>query len=113
MNIRLESFRRVLADIGCPDDSLASYLNEVYLNHRFEDIELFSDVLPTLNILRSRYALGLLSNGNSYPERCGLQGMFQFVVFSQEYGIEKPDPSLFKIAVEKKWMFNPAISPRG
>jgi HAD superfamily hydrolase (TIGR01509 family) len=100
-NIRFESFRKLLADIGCPDDSLAYYMNEVYLNHRFEDIELFSDVLPTLDVLRSRYTLGLLSNGNSYPERCGLQGVFQFVVFSQEYGIEKPDPSLFRIAVEK------------
>ena len=43
----------------------------------------------------------LLSNGNSYPERCGLEGMFQFVIFSQDYGVEKPNPRLFKIAVEK------------
>jgi len=27
--------------------------------------------------------------------------MFQFVVFSQDHGVEKPNPRLFQIAVEK------------
>jgi len=100
-HIRLQAFRETLKDIGRPDDTLASHLNEVYLQHRFEDIELFEDVLPALNALRSEYSLGLLSNGNSYPERCGLNGIFQFVVFSQDYGVAKPDPRIFQIALEK------------
>ena len=45
--------------------------------------------------------MGLLSNGNTYPERCGLGGYFQFVVFAQEHGIQKPDPRLFEIAIER------------
>lgn len=100
-SIRLEAFRRTLKDIGKPDDDLAEHLNQVYLKHRFEDIELFDDVLPVLKTLQARYALGLLSNGNSYPERIGLPGIFRFVVFSQDYGIEKPDPRIFQIALEK------------
>ena len=99
--VRLEAFKRTLIEIGTPDDVLASYLNKVYLKHRFEDIELFDDVLPTLHKLQEKYTLGLLSNGNSYPERCGLEGIFQFVVFSQDYGVEKPDPEFFQIALEK------------
>jgi len=99
--IRLEAFKQTLKDIGRPNDALASHLNEVYLKHRFEDIELYDDVLPTLQTLKGKYALGLLSNGNTYPDRCGLEGMFDFVVFSQDYGIEKPDPELFRIAIEK------------
>ena len=99
--VRLEAFRQTLTEIGKPDDNLASHLNEVYLQHRFEDIELFDDVLPTLHKLQVTYTLGLLSNGNSYPERCGLEGIFQFVVFSQDYGVEKPDPEFFQIALEK------------
>ena len=100
-DIRLEAFRQTLRDIGRPNDALASHLNQVYLKHRFEDIRLYDDVLPALKALRVRYALGILSNGNSYPERCGLEGMFKFVVFSQDYGVEKPNPRLFHIAVEK------------
>lgn len=100
-DVRLEAFRQTLRDVGRPNDALASDLNQVYLKHRFEDIKLFDDVLPTLKALRVKYALGILSNGNSYPERCGLEGMFQFVIFSQDYGVEKPSPRLFQIALEK------------
>lgn len=99
--IRLKAFRQTLKDIGRPNDALASHLNTVYLKHRFEDIELFKDVLPTLETLREKYNLGLLSNGNSYPERCGLEGIFQFIIFSQEYGVEKPDPEIFQITLKK------------
>ena len=99
--VRLEAFRRTLEYIGVLDENLAVHLNAVYLKHRFEDIQLFDDVLPTLDALQRHYMLGLLSNGNSYPERCGLEGRFQFVVFSQDYGIEKPDPRLFNIAMKQ------------
>ena len=99
--IRLEAFKRTLQLIKSPDDNLAVHLNTLYLKHRFEDILLFDDVLPTLTALQGGYALGLLSNGNTYPERCGLGGYFQFVVFAQDHGIQKPDPRLFEIAIER------------
>ena len=99
--IRLEAFKRTLQFIRNPDDDLAAHLNTLYLKHRFEDIRLFDDVVPALNALQGRYMMGLLSNGNTYPERCGLEGYFQFVVFAQDYGIQKPDPRLFEIAVER------------
>ena len=46
--IRFEGFKRSLRDIGRPDDELALHLNEIYLKHRYGNIELFPDVLPTL-----------------------------------------------------------------
>lgn len=52
--VRLEAFRQTLRAIGRPNSELASHLNQVYLKHRFEDIELFSDVLPTLETLRKK-----------------------------------------------------------
>ena len=99
--IRLEAFKQTLQFIKSPDDDLAVHLNTLYLKHRFEDILLFDDVLPALDALQGGYMMGLLSNGNTYPERCGLGGYFQFVVFAQEYGIQKPDPRLFEIAIER------------
>lgn len=97
--VRLEAFKETLRHVDTSDDDLAVHLNALYLKHRLEDIELYDDTLPALNALRGRYTLGLLSNGNTHPERCGLGGMFQFVVFAQDYGIEKPDPRLFEIAL--------------
>ena len=99
--IRLEAFRRTLREIGRPDDALAGHLTEVYLRHRFGDIEPYEDALPALRALGKRYKLGILSNGNSYPERCGLGVVFQFAVFSQDHGVEKPDLRIFRIALEK------------
>jgi putative hydrolase of the HAD superfamily len=99
--IRLEAFRQTLVDVGRPDETLACHLNEVYLQHRFEDVELFSDALPTLRALHRAYAIGLLSNGNTYPRCVGLEEFFDFVVFSQDYGFEKPDPRIFEIALQQ------------
>ena len=33
--VRLEAFKQTLEEIGKPDEALASYLNQVYLRHRF------------------------------------------------------------------------------
>jgi putative hydrolase of the HAD superfamily len=99
--VRLLAFERTLEEIGRPNPELALQLNRVYRKHRFEDIELYSDVLPTLSALKGNYTMGLLSNGNSYPKHLGLEGMFSFVIFSQDHGIEKPDPGVFQIAVNK------------
>ena len=97
--IRLEAFRRTLQFIGMPNEDLAAHLHALYLKHRFEDIQFFDDVLPTLNALRDHYIMGILSNGNTYPDRCGLAGYFQFVVLAQDYGVRKPDPRLFEVAI--------------
>ncbi len=100
-DIRLHAFRETLKAVKRPNEELANHLNQIYLKHRFEDIELYDDVLPTLRALKKEYTLGILSNGNSYPERCGLEEMFDFVVFSQDFGIEKPDKEIFNIMLEK------------
>ena len=86
---------------SCPDKELAVHLNAIYRKHRFEDIELYPDVLPTFDVLTPHFKLGLLSNGNTYPERCGLEGYFAFVVFSQDVQIEKPDRRIFEITAER------------
>jgi putative hydrolase of the HAD superfamily len=99
--IRRRAFERTLEHVGCPDKELAAHLNQIYLKHRFEDIELYPDVVPTFDILAPHFKLGLLSNGNTYPERCGLDGSFAFVVFSQDVQVVKPDPRIFHITAQR------------
>ena len=99
--VRVESFRQVLRDAGRPDDALASRLSEIYFEHRDAGRRLFDDVLPTLESLHAKYALGIISNGNSYPQDFGLEHVISFGVYSQDHGgIEKPDPQIFEIALE-------------
>lgn len=98
--LRLKAFERSLQRIGMPDHELAQVLNAVYLRERFTDVPLFEDVLPVLRDLGQRMPIGLLSNGNGYPERSGLAGLFKACVFSDDYGITKPDRRLFDIAAD-------------
>lgn len=99
--VRLAGFQQTLARLGVPDDGLAQHLTDFYLERRFRDVELFPDTLPALTALRGSYAVGLLTNGNSYPDRCGLGGTFDAVVVAQDHGIAKPDPRLFEVAASE------------
>ena len=99
--VRLRAFKRTVEFVGCSDDALAAALNALYLQHRFEDVELYPDVIPCLDMLGQSFTLGLVSNGNGYPERCGLAGRFSFVVFPQDVGVEKPDAGMFRAACSR------------
>ena len=66
--------------------------------HDFADVVLYDDVLPVLAELRRNHQVGLLSNGNSYPKRLGLEDCFQATVLSQDHSVEKPDRRIFDIA---------------
>ena len=99
--IRRRSFLRMLDHVGYTGPDLSTCLNEVYLKHRYNDIEPYEDVMPMLDTLGPRFKLGLLSNGNNYPEYFGLEGRFDFAVYAQDIGIEKPDPRTFHIAAQR------------
>ncbi len=101
LEIRRRAFERTLEHVGHPDKDLATHLNAVYRKHRYGDIELYPDVIPTFDALAPHFKLGLLSNGNTYPESCGLDGRFAFVIFSQDVQVEKPDPKIFQITAER------------
>ena len=89
---------RTLARCGAPDPDLGAHLYALFMRHRFDDIELFPDVRPALDSLAARYRLGLLTNGNTDPERCGLGGRFEVVLFAEDHGLTKPDRRLYDLA---------------
>lgn len=99
--IRRNSFLKMLDYVGYSGPDLSQRLNESYLKHRYNEIQPYEDVVPALDALGSHYKLGLLSNGNNYPEYFGLAGRFDFAVFAQDVRIEKPDPRIFRIAAER------------
>jgi putative hydrolase of the HAD superfamily len=97
-SVRLAAFTRSLSRLGIEHARLAEHLNNYYLQRRFAGVDLYDDVLPVLENLIRKHTLGLLSNGNSYPERVGLERFFTATVFSQDHGTEKPDPRIYAIA---------------
>jgi putative hydrolase of the HAD superfamily len=94
--IRERAFRTSLAEIGCDDEALLEEVCAVYHAERFRAMPLFDDTLPMLDALQGRFRLAAASNGNSYPDRFGLEGRFDVVLLAQEHGVRKPDPAFFE-----------------
>ncbi len=100
-DIRHESFRRALCNAGRRNNVLAAHLNGVYFKYREVSVDAYDDVSWALQVLMREYALGLISNGNTGPDVCGLSEMFSFVILSDDCGVRKPDAKIFYMALEK------------
>ena len=98
--VRREGIRRCLPEKHRSDAALLNGLLDVYVEHRNRVLTPFDDVAPALRLLKGKAVLGIVSNGNSRPERHGLGGFFTFVLLSDDHGIEKPDPLVFEMAAD-------------
>ncbi len=102
-----EALRSVLAQLHCDSKEVLNLLvqkrvaaKEACFAHMHEEI------LPLLDRLRARgMRVGLISNCFS-EEACAIRGSvlfpyFDAVCLSCEQGVQKPDPAIFQICVEK------------
>ena len=98
--IRREGIRRSLPAEHASDDALVDRLLGAYFEQRDRVLAPFDDTVPVLRLLKDRTVLGVVSNGNSHPDKHGLSGYFDFVLLSDDHGIDKPDPRVFHVAAE-------------
>lgn len=97
-------YRRFLEELGIENEGLVDELFSVFSSSA--SYKLFDDALPAVGELRSSgYRLGLISNFETWLEdmlvELELGGVFDPIVISGREGIEKPDPALYRIAVER------------
>lgn len=102
---RPDRFRETLKALGYPDDNLAKRLADVYSTVRVSSLALFNDALPTLIGMRTRYVLGVITNGPKEVQEEQLQvtdiaRYFRHVLISEEVGFAKPHPEIFRRALE-------------
>lgn len=90
-----EAIRRCEGASGRHDSALCDKVYEDYMRDRFALMELFGEVRDALALLSGRFRLALVTNGNTTPNRIGLDGIFDTVVLAQECGIFKPDPEIY------------------
>lgn len=78
-----------------------------YHNVKFALLRLFPQTTSTLIYLKKRgYDLGVVSNGITIKQwekliRLDLHHFFDHVITSEGAGVEKPDPKIFEVALEK------------
>ncbi|MBI4540031.1 MAG: HAD-IA family hydrolase [Gemmatimonadetes bacterium] len=103
-----EYFESIFRECGVLEDRLAAVGERVRAMHR--ELDLWTRVLPgtpeALDALRARgLRLGVISNADGRValllERAGLLGFFETVVDSGLVGVEKPDPAIFQIALQR------------
>jgi putative hydrolase of the HAD superfamily len=96
-------YSRFVAELGLADESLPNRLFD-----KFSDVstyKLFDDVLPVLHELRDRgFRLGLISNFERWLEELLVElevgHLFDNVTISGIAGVEKPDPGIFRLALD-------------
>lgn len=104
--VALETWRRAIAACGSSDGSLATQAAARYAQHRRDALRLFGDARDLLAYAaRTGIRLALITNGASDTQRdalrtLGIEDAFASVVISAEVGFAKPDPAIFRVALE-------------
>jgi putative hydrolase of the HAD superfamily len=98
-------YRTLLAEMGLPfSDELAEAIYRTFTD--LSNYRLFPDVTSALDRLRrARLTLGLVSNFEGWLDRLletlGVTTYFDVRVISGIEGVEKPDPRIFRLALER------------
>lgn len=102
----IEQFAGFLHRCGVADEGVVAAAQELYQRGWFTDLVMADDAVATFEALRPRFRLGLITNGPSWAqrpkiERFGLAEYMDVLIVSEEVGVAKPDPAIFRIALER------------
>ena len=97
-------YRLFLDEIGLPTEELVDVVYRAFTDRR--NYGLYDDVLPALETLREAgLRLGIVSNFERWLdallEDCGVRSLFEVRVISGFEGVEKPDPAIFRLALDR------------
>ena len=94
--VRLRSLRALLEDLAYPAE-VADRARDVFRAARTR-VTPFDDVRDNLTLLRDRYTLVSVTNGNSQIEHTPLYDSFDHSLTAAEVGAAKPHPAIFEAA---------------
>jgi REG-2-like HAD superfamily hydrolase len=97
-------YRRLLADLGIEDEGLVGEMYDTFSSSA--SYRLFDDALPALKEIEGAgYRLGLISNFEQWLEEMLVElevgHIFEVSVISGIEGMEKPDPEIYRRALER------------
>ena len=103
--LRIKRFSLSLEEMGIVKPHIASQMADMYIRITAEKAYLFPYTLETLEYLRSKYTLAIMTNGFKevqYPklDKSGIRDYFQYIYISEEVGYNKPDSRIFTHAMK-------------
>jgi putative hydrolase of the HAD superfamily len=96
--LRKQTLRDHAREFGYAE-AMAEEAFDAFIQARNE-VDLYDDVLPSLQQLRRRYRLFTASNGNADLTKIGLAHFFERTVAARHVGALKPDPAIFHKVIE-------------
>jgi len=105
--LRYERFRITLKHFKIQDEALVRRLSDAYVAISPLQTALFPKAIETLQSLKQMgYQLHIITNGFQEVqfvklENCGMRAFFDVVVCSEFVGKNKPDPAIFKYALNQ------------
>ena len=101
IEIRYRSFLESFRLLGIPNpESLAHEVNDLYLKSKDNYIKLYPEVPEVLSRLYGHFVLGVLSNGNTDIHTLGLSKWFNFTLYAEDIGFQKPNPKFYERVIQ-------------
>ena len=99
-------FLKPLEHYGIHDVELADHLSEDYVYWSPRIVRLVPGTMELLEYLKPKYHLHLITNGFQEVQHTKLSGSgmapyFETLTVSEEVGVKKPNPEIFRYALEK------------
>jgi 2-haloalkanoic acid dehalogenase type II len=99
--IRYASFIEAIRRRAPDRLDLAEDIYSHYMTDRFGSLDLYPEVREVLAELGVTYRLALVTNGNTRPERLGLERLLPVSVVAADQGVRKPDPAIYRLAADR------------
>ncbi len=103
--MRIERIVLTFSEMGIEDLELANLVGDLYVKAASQKTNLFPRVRETLQYLREKHKLYILTNGFAEIQvqkiyNCGLQGYFSKLFMAEMVGYQKPDRRFFEYAIK-------------
>lgn len=102
--LRSLRFRQTLEAFGIDEAGLDEKMSEFYLHHAPRIVKLEPGATEILEYLAGKYELHLITNGFAEVQYTKLNEgrlghFFKHIITSEEAGVKKPDPAIFRLAL--------------
>lgn len=103
--LRSERFYQTLLKYGADDNAIAVQIGDYYINHSPQQTALLPHTIETLDYLKNKYVLHIITNGFEEVQliklnKSGIMNYFNQLIFSEKVGVKKPHPLIFKKAIK-------------
>ena len=104
--LAVRRFEMTLNEFGIDDQELAAEMGRYYITESPLKVKLFPYTHELLSYLHGKYMLHLITNGfeevqQTKIDRADLRKYFRQIITSEEAGVKKPEPGIFRFAFEK------------